>query len=382
MKNELSQPPLSLYIHMPWCIRKCLYCDFNSHTLRNELPEKNYINTLILDLQNHLSKINGRKIYSIFIGGGTPSLFSAKFYEILFSELQSHLNIPSDIEITMEANPGTIEQACFKGYRDAGINRISLGIQSLQDDKLKILGRTHSSQEAIHAIEIAKNSGFDNFNLDIMYGLPQQKIDDALFDLKTALKSEPKHLSWYQLTLEPNTYFHKFPPSLPSDDSIWKMQNAGHRLLNDYGFEHYEVSAHTKLDYHCRHNVNYWEFGDYLGIGAGAHSKLTDLNSEIITRHWNVKNPKDYLNRDQAFVANKKIVTKKELPLEFMMNALRLAKPIPLDLFSQRTRLNLQDIDTPLKNAYQHGLLNIEKDCFIVTPLGKCHLNDLLEFFL
>lgn len=381
--NTLSpQLPLSLYIHMPWCIRKCPYCDFNSHAMRDELPEERYINALLTDLKNHLPIINNRNIHSIFIGGGTPSLFSAESYQKLFTSLRSHLNIPNDTEITLEANPGTVEQSRFKGYRDVGINRLSLGVQSLQDDKLKKLGRIHSSQEAIRAVNIAKNSGFDNFNLDIMYGLPQQNIADALFDLKTALALAPKHLSWYQLTLEPNTYFHKFPPQLPNDDLIAEIHDAGQQLLNDYGFQHYEVSAYAKSNYYCRHNINYWEFGDYIGIGAGAHSKLTDINSGAITRHWNMKSPKDYLNADQSFIANKKTIHKNELPLEFMLNALRLQQPIPITLLSQRTGLTLKDIETPLSQACHKGLLSSDKQHLIVSPLGKRYLNELLELFL
>jgi len=381
MKN-VTTPSLSLYIHTPWCIRKCPYCDFNSHAIRNEPPEENYRNALLLDLMNHLSSIQNRKIQSIFIGGGTPSLLSAKFYERLFDQLRNHLNFTSDIEITLEANPGTVEQSRFKDYRSTGINRLSLGIQSLQDDKLKRLGRIHSGKEAVHAVEIATRAGFDNFNLDIMHGLPGQSVQDALFDLQAALDLAPKHLSWYQLTLEPNTYFHKFPPQLPHDDLLAEIQKEGYTQLNNYGFEHYEVSAFAKSNYQCRHNINYWEFGDYIGIGAGAHSKLTDINTNTITRHWNLKNPKDYLNATQSFVANKKIITQQELALEFMMNALRLQKPIPISLFEQRTGLSLQAIQIPLNKAHQQKLLAIENTHFIVTSQGKRYLNELLELFL
>ncbi|WP_423063966.1 radical SAM family heme chaperone HemW [Candidiatus Paracoxiella cheracis] len=382
MKNTSTHLPLSLYIHTPWCIRKCPYCDFNSHAVRGELPEKEYINALLSDLKNNLAVIEKRKIHSVFIGGGTPSLFSAKSYETLFTQLQQYLDFSMDVEITMEANPGTVEQSRFKDYRSIGINRLSLGIQSLQNEKLKILGRIHSSEEAIRAVDIAKNAGFDNFNVDIMHGLPEQTVQEALSDLKQALALTPTHLSWYQLTLEPNTYFHKFPPQLPPDDLLADIQDQGQQLLHDCGFEHYEVSAYTKPNHHCRHNINYWEFGDYIGIGAGAHSKLTDLNTGTITRHWNVKSPKDYLNPTQSFVANKKIITPQELPLEFMMNALRLQKPITIDLFIERTGLDLQTIKAPLTQAQDNGFLLLENNSLITTPMGKRYLNEVLQLFL
>lgn len=375
-------PPLSLYIHTPWCIRKCPYCDFNSHALRDELPENSYLNALLTELKTQLPLITERKIHSIFIGGGTPSLLSANFYERLLENLRIQLLIPDHIEITLEANPGTAEQKRFKSYREIGINRLSLGIQSLQDKQLKNLGRIHSSKEAMYAIEATKNAGFNNFNLDLMFGLPEQGIDDALFDLKMALKFEPTHLSWYQLTLEPNTYFHRFPPTLPHDDLIWKMQQEGQQLLSNDGFEQYEVSAYSQPNFRCQHNLNYWLFGDYIGIGAGAHSKITDNKTGIIKRHWNVKNPKDYLDSTIPFTANEKIVSTKELPLEFLMNALRLQQPISTNLFSQRTGLNISIMEKELTSASKKGFLTIEQDCLNLTNQGKRYLNNLLELFL
>ena len=374
--------PLSLYIHTPWCTRKCPYCDFNSHPLRAELPEDSYAQALLADFKSHLITIQDRPIHTIFIGGGTPSLLSPRFYETLFQQLKTYVTIPHPIEITLEANPGTVEQSRFQDYRDIGINRLSLGIQSFQANKLKKLGRIHDDTEAIQAVVAVKNAGFTNFNLDLMYGLPDQTIADALFDLQTALALQPTHLSWYQLTLEPNTYFHRFPPTLPSEEWLWEIQETGHAYLTQSGLEHYEVSAYCQSDYRCQHNVNYWEFGDYLGIGAGAHSKITDYLSGKINRHWNVKNPKDYLNPHQSCIAGQSTVSATELPLEFMMNALRLQNPVSTHLMLQRTGLTMADMQAQLQHALEKDFLSIENDSFHVTPWGKRYLNELLEIFV
>ena len=374
--------PLALYIHTPWCIQKCPYCDFNSHALRGELPEQIYTTTLINELKAQLPRIDGRPIHSVFIGGGTPSLFSARAYERLFHALQQHVTFAPNVEITLEANPGTALQDRFHGFRQVGINRLSIGIQSCQDDKLKALGRIHNSTEAIQSVEIAKRAGFTRINCDLMYGLPQQTINDALLDLKTVLQLQPTHLSWYHLTLEPNTYFYQFPPTLPSDDLIWEMQDEGQQFILDQGFVHYEVSAFSQPNDECQHNLNYWQFGDYLGLGAGAHSKITHPQTGEITRHWNVKNPKDYLDTRQPFIANKKTLLPQELPIEFMMNALRLQKPIPVTLFTERTGCPLDTIQAQLLEAQQKNFLHINKNHFETTPQGKRYLNELLEIFL
>src|SRR5579862_565032 len=301
-----APPPLSLYVHLPWCVRKCPYCDFNSHEVKDHLPEELYKNALLQELDSHLPLIQNRPLISIFFGGGTPSLFSAKTIEQILNGVAERVLFSKSIEITMEANPGTIDQARFQDFRHAGINRLSLGIQSLQNDKLKILGRIHDRENAIRAIHIAKQAGFTNFNLDLMYGLPQQSIADALHDIQDALSFEPTHFSWYQLTIEPNTLFHHQPPTLPADDMIWDMQNAGQTLLKNAGFRQYEVSAYAQANKECLHNRNYWEFGDYLGIGAGAHSKITDTKNGNIIRFSQVKHPKDYLDasKRQTFKMN------------------------------------------------------------------------------
>lgn len=377
-KND--QIPLSLYIHTPWCIRKCPYCDFNSHAQKGELAEEGYIKTLIQEVQQKLSLVQDRPIISIFIGGGTPSLLKAESYAALFNQLHKYLSIDKQTEITLEANPGTVEQSRFIGYRQAGINRISLGIQSFQNEKLQTLGRVHNAEEAIKAVETAKKVDFDNFNLDLMFGLPQQNIDDALYDLQTAINLQPTHISWYQLTLEPNTYFHRFPPTLPNDDTIWEMQQQGSPLLANNNFHQYEISAYSQANKQCVHNRNYWEFGDYLGIGAGAHSKITNLKTKEITRHWNMKNPKDYLDVNKNFIANKKLLNQSELPLEFMLNALRLQKNIPIETFEQRTFLVFEDIKKKLRKAQNEGLIDFNTKQIYLTPLGKRFLNNVLEF--
>lgn len=374
--------PLSLYIHFPWCVRKCPYCDFNSHTLKQELPENDYIDALLADLEQDLSKIWGRSITSIFMGGGTPSLFSPTAIDHLLTAIKSRLRVSPEAEITLEANPGTIEQDKFKGFRQAGINRLSIGIQSFQAEKLKTLGRIHDQQEAIKAAEIAKNAGFDNFNLDLMFGLPQQTITDAIQDLQTAIMLNPTHLSWYQLTLEPNTLFYQKPPPLPADDLIWDMQQQGKNLLATHNFAQYEISAYAKSGLQCQHNLNYWEFGDYLGIGAGAHSKITDFANNTIRRFHKVRHPKDYLDINKAFIVEEKTVNPAELPLEFMMNALRLNKAIPITLFTERTGIDIAVISKPLNQAQKLELLAVENNNFIVTAHGQKFLNNLLELFL
>jgi oxygen-independent coproporphyrinogen-3 oxidase len=296
--------PLSLYIHLPWCVQKCPYCDFNSHALKKALPEKEYLNCLLQDLEHDLETFNiDRPLHSIFIGGGTPSLFSPASFEYLLNEISKKICLPAGIEITMEANPGTVEHAAFRDYQTAGINRVSLGIQSFQNDKLKRLGRIHSSEEAQKAIETVQAS-FENFNLDLMFGLPNQTIEDGLYDLTTGLAFQPTHLSWYQLTLEANTIFYKNPPALPSDEIIWMLQEQGQALLKQHGYHQYEISAYSKTDSQCKHNLNYWRFGDYLGTGAGAHGKITLSPNEVI-RTRKIKQPQSYMTTDHCLAEKK-----------------------------------------------------------------------------
>jgi putative oxygen-independent coproporphyrinogen III oxidase len=378
----LSIPPLSLYIHLPWCVRKCPYCDFNSHTLRNELPENQYIAALIADLDQDLVKVTGRSLVSIFIGGGTPSLFSPAAIDALLTAVHARFNFNDNIEITLEANPGTVEYERFVGFRAAGVNRLSIGIQSFQEDKLKILGRIHNGNEAIRAVEAAHAAGFTNFNLDLMHGLPQQTLEDALYDLTTALQLKPTHLSWYQLTLEPNTLFYKQPPQLPADDFIWEMQDRCRELLAEHNFRQYEISAYSRSGKQCQHNRNYWQFGDYLGIGAGAHSKITDVKQQTITRDWKLKNPKDYLKADTTFIGEEKIISPTELPFEFMLNTLRLYEDIPLKLFVERTGLSIAELTTPLQKAEEKGLLNWNSEIIQPTDLGRRFYNDLVAMFI
>ncbi len=373
--------PTSLYIHIPWCVEKCPYCDFNSHAARKQLPERDYVNALIKDLENDLPLIWGRKIQSIFIGGGTPSLFSAKALEQLLQELHARLAFSPTIEITLEANPGTVEQQRFIEYRQLGINRLSLGVQSFQDDKLRLLGRIHNSQEAERAIAAAKEAGFDNFNIDLMFGLPSQTLEDALHDVTLAMSHQPTHLSWYQLTIEPNTHFAKFPPKLPLDDHIFEIQIKGQELLQSQGFEQYEISAYSQKKRQCLHNRNYWEFGDYLGIGAGAHSKITDPATGCISRRWKVKHPKQYLKAN-PFLAGEQLLKTDELPLEFMMNALRLYERVPTALFVERTGLPITSIKQILDEAQRKELLIWNQEYLETTSRGRLYLNDLLDLFM
>lgn len=374
-------PPLSLYIHVPWCIRKCPYCDFNSHKADETLPEREYIQALLADLEQDLHWVQGRDIQSIFIGGGTPSLLSVSAYQTLFSELKKRLRFADDIEITLEANPGTFEAEKFAGYRQLGINRLSIGIQSFQPQHLEKLGRVHDREQALNAIRLARESGFDNFNLDLMHGLPGQTIEQAIDDLKTALSFEPQHLSWYQLTIEPNTEFYKRPPLLPEDDTLWDIQEAGLELLAQHGFEHYEISAFCQPGKASKHNLNYWQFGDYLGIGAGAHGKVTLSEANTIMRTNKTRLPKDYLNPDKRFLAGKQTIEPEDIGLECLMNALRLRQGIAVDDFEERTFLSLDAVAESINKAQQLGLLNIDKRIY-ATEKGQQYLNELLALFL
>ncbi|WP_409299307.1 radical SAM family heme chaperone HemW [Pseudomonas sp. KCJK8993] len=374
-------PPLALYIHIPWCVRKCPYCDFNSHAASPTLPEEEYVDALLADLDQDLPAAHGRELSSIFFGGGTPSLFSAQALGRLLAGVQQRIPFASDIEITLEANPGTFEQEKFTAYRALGINRLSIGIQSFQEQKLQALGRIHSGAEAVRAADMARQAGFDNFNLDLMHGLPDQSLEDALGDLRQAIAMKPTHLSWYQLTLEPNTVFWSQPPTLPEDDILWDIQEAGQALLAAHGYAQYEVSAYAQPGRAARHNLNYWSFGDFIGIGAGAHGKLSHSDGRIL-RTWKTRLPKDYLNPAKPFKAGEKALDNDELPFEFLMNALRLTDGVDAALFAQRTGLDLASLAEGRRQAEQSGLLQVEPSRLAATPRGQLFLNDLLQFFL
>ncbi|MBD8473840.1 radical SAM family heme chaperone HemW [Pseudomonas sp. CFBP 8770] len=374
-------PPLALYIHIPWCVRKCPYCDFNSHTASPVLPEEEYVDALLADLDQDLPAVYGRPLSSIFFGGGTPSLFSAAALGRLLAGVEQRIAFAPDIEITLEANPGTFEQDKFVAYRKLGINRLSIGIQSFQPQKLEALGRIHTGDEALRAAEMARRAGFDNFNLDLMHGLPDQSLEEALDDLRQAIALAPTHLSWYQLTLEPNTVFWNQPPVLPEDDILWDIQEAGQALLAEHGFGQYEVSAYARPGKAARHNLNYWSFGDFIGIGAGAHGKLSHPDGRIV-RTWKTRLPKDYLNPAKPFKAGEKGLAADELPFEFLMNALRLTQGVDATLFAQRTGLSLQSLATARASAEQKGLLQVEPTRLVATARGQLFLNDLLQYFL
>ncbi|KJG12055.1 radical SAM family heme chaperone HemW [Photobacterium iliopiscarium] len=381
----LVPPPLSLYVHIPWCVQKCPYCDFNSHALKTELPELDYIDALIDDLETDLMAyqlVNGqRPLHSIFIGGGTPSLISPAEIGRLLTAIEARIPFSDTIEITMEANPGTIEAGRFEGYRQAGVNRISIGIQSFQDDKLQRLGRIHGSQEAIKAIELAKSAGLNSFNTDLMHGLPDQSIADAISDLKQAIALDPPHLSWYQLTIEPNTLYYSKPPTLPDDDDLWDIFEQGHALLTEAGYQQYEISGYSKPGKQCQHNLNYWRFGDYLGIGCGAHGKISFADGRIV-RTVKVKHPRGYLQADKPYLSEQISVVDSERPFEFFMNRFRLLEACPKQDFIDRTGLPLTTIEANIDWAIEQHYLQDSGDQWQITEHGKLFLNDLLAAFV
>jgi oxygen-independent coproporphyrinogen-3 oxidase len=385
-------PPLSLYIHIPWCARKCPYCDFNSHEARGAVPEERYVAALIADLERALPEVWGRRVHSVFFGGGTPSLFSAPAIDAVLAAVRARLALAPDAEITLEANPGTAEAGKFRDFRAAGINRLSLGIQSFDPRHLTSLGRIHDGREARRAIEMAMRN-FDNVNLDLMYGLPGQTVDEARADIEEALAFTPPHLSCYHLTIEPNTWFHRFPPKLPDDDATAAMQDAIEARLSGAGYDHYEISAFSKtvsrqpsavttIDARCRHNLNYWMFGDYLGIGAGAHGKLSFPGR--IARQARIKHPERYMAAAEAgnSIQEQRDVPSEEIPFEFMMNALRLNAGFPAALFEERTGLPLTAVLRELEDAERRGLIERDHARIAPTALGRRYLNDLLQLFL
>ncbi|MFP5506813.1 MAG: radical SAM family heme chaperone HemW [Gammaproteobacteria bacterium] len=383
MFNFTTLPPLALYVHIPWCVRKCPYCDFNSHEARDGIPEREYVDALLADLDQELPAVWGRVVGSIFIGGGTPSLFSAEAIDRLLAGIRARLQCKPGLETTLEANPGTVEQGRFREFRAAGINRLSIGVQSFDDTRLERIGRIHGRREAIRAAELAHDAGFASFNLDLMFGLPGQTPAQALADLATALDLEPAHLSWYQLTLEPNTYFHRHPPQLPDDETLWEMQRQGQARLAERGYTQYEVSAYARAGMECRHNLNYWQYGDYLGIGAGAHQKLTDANAQRIRRSWKLKNPRDYLAaaHGEMRIGGSSEPDTDEVVLEFLMNALRLNAGFQTALFEESTGLDFERVRPALERARARDLLETDQP-WRCTDLGRRFLNDLLAEFV
>ena len=367
--------PLSLYVHIPWCVQKCPYCDFNSHQAKSTLDEELYVQQLLRDLADQVDFIQGRELTSIFFGGGTPSLFSDKSIGYFLDQASQRVSFSSNIEITLEANPGTADANYFSGYRASGVNRLSIGVQSLDDKKLKALGRIHSSKEAIAAVDMARKAGFENMNLDMMHGLPDQTLNEAIEDLTGLIGLDPEHISWYQLTLEPNTLFYQKPPELPSDDLLADMMDLGQSLLADKGYVQYEVSAYAK-GAQAKHNVNYWQFGDYLAVGAGAHAKLTSPEGRV-HRLTRLRNPKDYIATDNT-LSNDRVLAREELPIEFMLNACRLNQGVPASYFEQRTGLSNTDIEQHLTQAKVRGLLVDSDEVIRPTALGHRFLNDLL----
>lgn len=384
-------PPLSLYIHIPWCVRKCPYCDFNSHNQPDALPVDEYITALMHDLAVDLPWVQGRSLQSIFFGGGTPSLFSAEAMKRIINGVRSMVPLSPSCEVTMECNPGTMEHDRFAGYLAAGINRISFGVQSFDDAQLAALGRIHDSRQAIRAIETAKVEGFERINIDLMYALPNQNTEQALADLRQAIALAPEHISHYHLTIEPNTLFAAKPPKhLPDLDDAFAMQDACQDLLAKHGYAAYEVSAYAQDGRQCQHNLNYWRFGDYLGIGAGAHGKVTDATSGTITRLSKQRHPRTYIEHclapndssDTSHQQTINVLGVRELPYEFMMNRLRLHEPFPIHEFTKRTGLPASVLNAPKQRAIDMGLLETQGDQWHVTKHGRNFLNDLVVLFM
>jgi oxygen-independent coproporphyrinogen-3 oxidase len=386
---SMIAPPLSLYVHMPWCVKKCPYCDFNSHGLRGEPPPyERYVELLLADLDadraDFGAALAGRTVHSIFFGGGTPSLFAPELIARFLDGVRERLPLAGDAEVTLETNPGTVEHGRFDGYLAAGVNRLSFGIQSFDDDKLRRLGRIHSAGEAEAAVKSAQDAGYANINLDLMYALPEQTLDGALADVESAIALAPAHISHYQLTLEPNTAFAANPPPLPDDDHAWAMQEACEQILANAGYGQYEVSAYARPGRRCLHNLNYWRFGDYLGIGAGAHGKLSDAAAGIVRRRWKTRHPRAWMDAagGPGRIGGDAAVSPAELPFEYMLNTLRLIDGVPMAEFAARTGLPLERIADPLAEARRRGWLTDESACLRATPLGQRFLNDVIASFL
>lgn len=375
----LKLPPLSLYIHIPWCVQKCPYCDFNSHTLKGEVPHKEYVQHLLNDLDADLIHIGSREVQTIFIGGGTPSLLSAESMADLLYGVKQRIAVHPNAEITMEANPGTVEAERFSGFQRAGVNRISIGVQSFGDDKLIRLGRIHGAEEAKNAARLAKQLGLRSFNLDLMHGLPDQSLPQALSDLQQAIELSPPHLSWYQLTIEPNTQFGSRPPKLPDDDMLWDIFSEGDKLLTAAGYQQYETSAYCKPGFQCQHNLNYWRFGDYLGIGCGAHGKISFEDGRIM-RTVKTKHPKGFM--EGRYLDQQNFIDNDDRPFEFFMNRFRLLEAFPRQDFSDYTGLSESTIRHQIDEALALGYISETETHWQITPHGKLFLNSLLELFL
>lgn len=376
-------PPLSVYVHVPWCVRKCPYCDFNSHALDpDNIPEDDYLSRLFEDLEQDISLAQGRPVRSIFFGGGTPSLLSAEAIGAILERLDQRLGLTDDCEITLEANPGTIDESRFHGYRAGGVNRLSIGVQSFQAHHLSRLGRIHDPDQARHAVEVARAAGFDNFNIDLMHGLPDQTEAEALDDLNRAMTLGPTHLSWYQLTIEPNTEFYRKPPVLPQDDTLWAIQEAGQAIIAQGGYHQYEVSAYARPGQECRHNLNYWGYGDYLGIGPGAHGKVTwpaDGDEPLrIVRTRKTRLPKDYLNRDRLLVRHEEAIPPQDRPFDYFLNTLRLVDGRPVTEFETATGVPFSEIQPIVDQQIERGWLQIHSGRLRTTSQGFLYLNDIL----
>ena len=381
--NEPAESSLALYVHMPWCVRKCPYCDFNSHQLKSAAPDSSYVDALIRDLDLELPSVSGRRIDTVFFGGGTPSLFQPEDFSRLLGAFRQRIAFAEDVEITLEANPGTIERGRFAGYRDAGINRVSLGAQTFAPRALEALGRIHSADDTHRAVAELRAAKLDDFNLDLMYALPQQTPGEALEDVRIACALEPVHISYYQLTLEPGTVFHARPPQLPDEDAAWRIQTAGQKLLADAGYVQYEVSAYARPGKRCRHNLNYWLFGDYLGIGAGAHGKLSVELPQRILRTVKPKQPREYLEQiRRAGSGESSPIAAADLPFEFMLNALRLNEGFTVRDFRRRTGLEMASVERKLAEGEARGLLVRRADGWHPSELGRRFLNDLQVSFL
>ncbi len=382
MTSPLTLPPLSLYIHIPWCIQKCPYCDFNSHKLTGDVPEASYVGRLLEDLRADIDWVQGREIQSIFIGGGTPSVLSAKAIQQLMDGVRSIVALSPDCEVTMEANPGTFETEKFSAFVAAGINRLSIGVQSLQEHQLQRLGRIHNPQQAINAAAHASELPLSSFNLDLMHGLPDQTVEMALDDLRQIIALNPPHISWYQLTIEPNTLFASQPPELPDDDTLWEIYQQGHKLLEAAGYSQYEVSAYSKPGHQSRHNRNYWQFGDYLGIGCGAHSKVTLAQEQRIIRCEKIKHPKGYLDLTKPLRYKLNEVAKDDLTFEFFMNQFRLLEPVSKQRFENTTGLPSSQASQQLHKAIRLELLTENDETWELTPKGHRFLNSVLDTLL
>ena len=380
----MTDASLALYVHLPWCVRKCPYCDFNSHQLKSAAPDTGYIDALLQDFEHELPQLASRRIDSVFFGGGTPSLFAPEDFARLLGALKRRIEFGDDAEITLEANPGTIERGRFAGYRDAGVNRVSLGAQTFAPRTLEALGRIHSAQDTHRAVAELKAAKLANFNLDLMYGLPRQTLEEALEDVRIACALEPAHISYYQLTLEPGTVFHSRPPPLPDEESAWQIQSAGQALLAGAGYEQYEVSAYARHGARCRHNLNYWQFGDYVGIGAGAHGKLSLELPGGILRTTKPKQPREYQEqlRCGPRVGERAAIAVKDLPFEFMLNALRLNQGFELQGYEARTGLKIASAEPRLREGEARGLLERRPGGWRPTELGLRFLNDLQASFL